>query len=244
MIRVVASHHEALEEWARYRRTREEAPSLLTFDHHTDTLPAFGRAAADEATRLRMVRAFDFRSESSVAEALALLRHDEQIDLALRGGVVSRSVIVAHADHPGCANERIRVVCDRSWPDLQILLNDPEQFRPLAERVFESAFLRDRLAEAEFVPEAGFIFDLDLDYLLVGRALVPEDGELLRNLLGRAGLVTVSLEAEWVKLLRIDPGVSAESLLATFRELYETIPPAEEMHNKSSKNLKETFFCR
>ena len=223
MIRVVASHHEALAEWARYRRALDSAPELLTFDHHTDTLPAFGRAAADEAERLRFVESFDYRSDASVAGAIALLRHDEQIDLALRGDVVSRSVIVAHADHPGCANERIRVVCDRSWPELQTLLNDPEQFRPLAEGVFESAFLRARFEEAQFVPHAGFIFDLDLDYLLVERALTPDDGELLDELLRLAGLVTVSLEADWVRLLRIDPGVSAESLLATFRKRFDAI---------------------
>ena len=242
MIRVVSSHHEALGEWARYRRGLDSAPALFTCDHHTDTLPAFGRAAADEADRLRRVAAYDYRSDSSIAEALALLRHDEQIDLALRGGVVKRAVIVAHADHPGCANERIQVVCDRSWPDMQILLNDPERFRPLAGRVFESDFLRARLAEAEFVPEAGFIFDLDLDYLLVERALAPVDGEVLEELLRRAGLVTVSLEAEWVRLLRIDPGVTAESLLASFRKLCEKARSGGEMRNKSSKNLKENFF--
>ena len=96
MIRVVSSHHEALGEWARYRRGLDSAPALFTCDHHTDTLPAFGRAAADEADRLRRVAAFDYRSDSSIAEALALLRHDEQIDLALRGGVVKRAVIVAY----------------------------------------------------------------------------------------------------------------------------------------------------
>lgn len=236
MIRVVASHHEALAEWAQYRRTLDFAPELLTFDHHTDTLAAFGRAAPDERERLRLIERFDFRSDSAVAEAIALLRHDEQIDLALRGGVVSRAVIVAHADHPGCANERIQVVCDRTWPELQTLLNDPEQFRPLAGAVFESDFLRARFEEAQFVPHAGFIFDLDLDYLLVERALEPDDGEVLEELLRRAGLVTVSLEADWVRLLRIDSGVTAGSLLAEFRKLCRKARSGGEKRNKFSKN--------
>lgn len=235
MIRVVAEHHQALAEWARYRRELNSAPALLTFDHHTDTLPAFGRAAADEAERRWLVAAFDFRSDASIAEALLRLRHDEHIDLALRGGVVSRSVIIAHADHPGCANEKIRVVCDRSWPELQELLNDPARFGPLAGEVFESGFLRERLSEAEFEPEPGFIFDLDLDYLLVSRALEPADGAVLGGLLRRAGLVTVSLEADWVRLLRAEPGVTAASLCEAFRRLYEEARSGGKKRNNSSK---------
>lgn len=218
MIRVVEEHHHALAEWAHYRRTRAVAPSLLTFDHHTDTLPAFGRFAPDEAERTRLVGAFDGSDDGSVELALSRLRHDEHIDLALRGGVVSRAVIVAHADHPGCANENIQVVCDRSWPEVQELLNDPVRFEPLARQVFESGFLAARLAEAAYRPEPGFIFDLDLDYLLTPAALNPADGRVLRELLDTAGLVTVSLERDWVKLLRLTPGLTSEQLLTLFRK--------------------------
>ena len=225
MIRIVDEHHEALAEWSRYRRTLPSPPSLLTFDHHTDTLPAFGRAAKDEPERRKLVAAFDFRRDDSVTEALSRLRHDEHIDLALRGGVVSRAVIVAHADHPGCANDRIRVVCDRSWPDLQLLLNDPVRFAPLARRVFEDDFLAARLAEAEFAPEEGVIFDLDLDYLLTAEALGPDRKTVLRHLLARAGLVTISREADWVRLLKLEPLLTPDSLLAAFRPFAEaTIP--------------------
>ena len=220
MIRVVEEHHHALAEWARYRRGCAEAPALLTFDHHTDTLPAFGRFAADEAERRRLAAAFDYRDDASVEAALARLRHDEHIDLALRGGVVSRAVIIAHADHPGCANEKIRVACDRSWPDMQSLLNDPARFEPLARRVFESDFLAARLAEAEFTPEPGFLFDLDLDYLLTAEALNPKDGRLLRHLLNTAGLVTISLERDWVRLLRLSPTLTPSLLLSLFQEVW------------------------
>ena len=219
MIRVVEEHHHALAEWARYRRGCAEAPALLTFDHHTDTLPAFGRFTADEAERRRLIAAFDYRDDASVEAALARLRHDEHIDLALRGGVVSRAVIIAHAVHPGCANEKIRVTCDRSWPDMQSLLNDPACFEPLARRVFESDFLEARLAEAGFTPEPGFLFDLDLDYLLTPEALKPKDDRLLRHLLDTAGLVTVSLERDWVRLLRLSPSLTSDHLLSLFQEI-------------------------
>lgn len=195
------------------------APAVLTFDHHTDTLSAFGRFASEETERLRLVEAFDFTDDASVECAVARLRHDEHIDLALRGGVVSRAVIIAHADRPGCANENIQVVFDRAWPEMQELLNDSARFEPLACRVFESDFLAHRLFEAGFLPEPGFIFDLDLDYLLTLEALTPNDDRLLRELLNMAGLITVSMERDWVRLLRLSPEVTSDALLDRFRAI-------------------------
>lgn len=43
-IETVDLHHQVLTAWASYRSTLAEAPAVVTFDHHTDTLPAFGRA--------------------------------------------------------------------------------------------------------------------------------------------------------------------------------------------------------
>ncbi len=220
MCEVVALHHEVLLPWARYRRTLAEPPWVLTFDHHTDTLPAFGRSCPDPEERRRRVEAFDWRSDDSVRAAIAELRHDEHLDLAVRGGLASRSVVVAHFDASEGNHPAIRVVRDRSWPELQLLLNDPGRFRPLARRVFDAEFLAERLREAEFVPEEhpGYIFDLDLDYLLTPEALEPPDGTLLDRLIRLAGVITVSLESVWVRLLRVDPGVESGLLLERFRE--------------------------
>ena len=221
MIRIVDEHHEALAEWSRYRRTLPSPPSLLTFDHHTDTLPAFGRAAADEAERRKWIAAVDFREPAAVKAAISRLCHDEHLDLAVKAGIASRSIVVAHADHPGCADSRIQVTADASWPDLNLLLNDPDRFRPLADRVFEEEWLAARLAAAGFVPEEhpGFIFDLDLDYVLTEKALRPDRPGLLRRLLANAGLITLSREDDWLRLLRIDP-VTPDSLI---RQLMQTV---------------------
>ena len=49
-------------------------------------------------------------------------------------------------------------------------------------------------------------------------ALEPADAGVFDELLRRAGLITVSLESEWVRLLRVDSGVEAGALLERFRE--------------------------
>ena len=220
MCEVVAQHHEVLLPWARYRRGLAEPPWVLTFDHHTDTLPAFGRAYPEPGARARRLDRVDWRSDDSIREAIAELRHDEHLDLAVCCGIAARSIVVAHFDASEGNHPAIRVECDRSWPELQRLLNDPVMFRPLARRVFEADFLTERLRGAGFVPEEhpGFVFDLDLDYLLTFEALEPADAGVFDELLRRAGLITVSLESEWVRLLRVDSGVEAGALLGRFRE--------------------------
>lgn len=205
-IQTVDQHHQVLEFWAAYRRERGNAPAALTFDHHTDTLPAFGRAAADETERQKRIAGVDFRDPGTVTAALADLRHDEHLDLALRSDMISRSIVVAHYDNPGCANENIRVVAPE-WPDLTELLNAPEKFRPLAASVFTDEFLMPLLEKADFVPEeqAGFILDIDMDYALTPEVFSPQNGTLFRRLLANAGLITISREEIWMRLLRVDP---------------------------------------
>lgn len=221
-LEVVPFHHEVLRAWCRHRREVEQPPAAVTFDHHTDTLPAFSRAASGEQEREAWIAGFDWRSDESIENALRKLRHDEHLDLALRGGVISRSIVIAHSTEnviTETLNPRIRVVADDTWPELNFLLNHPEEFRPRASRVFETGWLAARFAEAEFSPEEnpGFLFDLDLDYLLTVDALSPADGTLLQTLLRTAALVTVSREEEWLRLLKLDPELSPELLLNRLR---------------------------
>ena len=60
---------------------------------------------------------------------------------------------------------------------------------------------------------------------LTAEALGPDRKTVLRHLLARAGLVTISREADWVRLLKLEPLLTPDSLLAAFRPFAEaTIP--------------------
>jgi hypothetical protein len=215
---VVDFHHEVIRPWAEFRRGAPPPP-VVTLDHHTDVLPAFGRrAGGNEAERSRRIAAFDFRSDAAVAEAIAGLRHDEHLDFALRTGLIARSVVVAHENFTVPAHPGITICRDAAFPDPQTMLNDPEVFRPVADRVLESEFLARNLAG--FALDGPFILDLDLDYFATAQAARPRDAAFFRRLAAAAGLITVSREADWVRLLRL-PGetISAASLLDDLRRL-------------------------
>ena len=51
----------------------------------------------------------------------------------------------------------------------------------------------------------GFIFDIDCDFVLCRKALHPEQHTVFDKLLCRAGLITLSCENDWVKILQL-PG--------------------------------------
>ena len=211
---IVDQHHQVLTAWAEYRLTADFAPAVLTLDHHTDTLPAFGRAAADENDRQKRISSVDFRRPETITAALNDLRHDEHLDLALRCGIISRSVVVAHYDNPGCSNEKIQVAAP-DWPPLTDLLNQQERFRPLASTVLEDEFLAPLLKKANFIPEdnPGFILDIDLDYILTSEAFSLRNGTVLHRLLQHAGLITLSREDIWLRLLRLDADWDADKAL-------------------------------
>lgn len=213
---VVEQHHEVLTAWARLRRRLDAPPAVLTLDHHTDVLPAFGRfAEGDEAIRQREIAAFDYRSDESVEAALTRLRHDEHIDLALRGDVIASCRIVAHENFTEPAHPAMSVYVAPDWPDGMTMLNDAAAFRPYADRMLESDFLR----RAEFSAPR-WILDIDLDCLLTRRAAQPVDADYFCMLWMQSELVTISLERDWVRLLRL-PGetIDSDDLLALLQRI-------------------------
>ena len=193
----VALHHEVLNVWAQYRRERSCAPEVLSLDFHTDVLCALRRGIPEVSPEV-------WQDSAAVARAVELLHHDEHFDWALRGGIIAAARIIALSpcavapEHPD-----LSVIHPPGLPDMEVMLNDPEHFRPLAQTVLSDGFLSRCLDS--WRPEPGFILDIDCDFFMVKQALFPEKSAVFDDLLANAGLVTLSCEEDWVKILRL-PG--------------------------------------
>ena len=183
----VALHHEVLTAWAEYRLTLDHSPQVWSLDFHTDVLCARRRGIALPET---------------AAQAVNELHHDEHFDWALRAGVISRGVIGALApcsvlpEHPG-----LTVLRHPGLPELDRMLNADSDFSALAATVLEDDFLCAVFGET--LPPAGYILDIDCDYFMCEAALHPQKDRFWHALIARAGLITLSCENEWVKLLRL-----------------------------------------
>jgi hypothetical protein len=190
------NHHEVLPFWADYRRNGGEMPVVLTIDHHTDVVRAF----RDDS---RIVSPGTWSDAESVQCAVEELKHDEHFDWAVRAGLIKSAYIASHTCATTPANEALHICCDPAWPDENVFFQDTETYRKLADSVLESDYLYRQFGEIEQYGK--FIFDIDCDCILCEKSLHPSDGTLLSQLLKRSVLITISLESDWVRLLKL-PG--------------------------------------
>lgn len=208
-VKIVENHHEVLAAWAEIRRQSAAALPVWTLDYHTDTMPCFrGKQPPPEQGI--------WQNAQQVDAAIAALRHDEHFDWALRCGMISEA-------HIGICGENTEIIAHpamhlrrpENFPSSEVILNSPEEFRPLANQTLESSMLRKMFHR---LPEEGekYIFDIDCDYILCERALHPEDDTLIRQLLTRAALVTISLERDWVRILKL-PGETLDASMIANR---------------------------
>lgn len=107
---VVDDHHQALAPWALIRRSLNQAPNLITIDHHTDVHEAFlGHAHLETmesdgdpwAFASELAKRIDFRDDQSLLWAIEHLRHDEHIDAATVSGILNYAFCIQLSDGGG-----------------------------------------------------------------------------------------------------------------------------------------------
>jgi hypothetical protein len=138
---VVDDHHKALAAWALVRRSLANAPNLITIDHHTDTHEAFlrhahweayeGREPDQEAFRLDLAGRIDWRSDQSIIDAIANLRHDEHIDAATHSATIDNAFCIQLSDSDATSSiEQLAFEKSRqeNWPNPPTV---PEPLRPM-----------------------------------------------------------------------------------------------------------------
>lgn len=211
-VHVVEEHHHVIVPWAKSRRNTVHPFTILTLDHHTDILPAGGYNHA--------ACCFDYADDEALFSDLAVLRHDEHLDWAVKSGIADRAVVFAHEDFTTPAGPELQVVRDPSWPDTQEILKGSAAARDTASKVLESDFLSRQLSAAHIRPDTQIILDIDLDYFLCEKAVRPNDPGVFLSLVRRSPLITVSLERDWGRLLRFrGEKITSESILSDLLKL-------------------------
>ena len=213
-IATVEQHHQVITYWSELRRTLNAPPAVWTLDYHTDTMPCFrGEHPAPTPDT--------WKDPLAAAKAAKLLRHDEHFDWALRAGIISQAFIGICGDNTDIiAHPAISVHRPQDFPSSEVILNQPELFRPQAESLLESSFLSNLFPRLPS-PDENYILDIDCDYILCRQALYPKDNSVITQLIKNAALVTLSTENDWVKILKLPresiTGTETASILAAWR---------------------------
>lgn len=195
---IVEEHHHVLLPWSLERLKLKTAPAVLTLDHHTDVLPAFG-------ARVPAGRQSFGCDPETVRRAIADLRHDEHLDFAIRSGLISSATLFSHVNYAENVNPGIEIINFQNLPEYPSTPELRVQLQEYYGHMLEHDYLQKCLGAAEFTPVDGeFILDLDLDYFISNRSVHPENGTLFKSLFEKCHCVTISMERDWVRLLNQD----------------------------------------
>lgn len=186
---IVEEHHQVLPFWAEIAGDGT-LDFILTLDHHTDVLPAFSRLENKPEIN---------RSEPE--KAVVLLRHDEHIDWALRAGIMKEAIILSHENFTIPAHPAMRVICPELWPETQAILNSEPAAVSAAEKVLEPEYLQYAVFRNDL--SKNYILDIDLDNFLCEKALHPEKPEFFLELANHAKGISISMERDWQRILRL-----------------------------------------
>lgn len=145
---IVDDHHKAFAAWALLRRESADAPILISFDHHTDTLEAFLHTAAIEhpydedamvARRAELTEKLGWAADQPILESVAELKHDEHIDAATACGILRASFSMQLSDMSGWPSIEENAYSDAlaaAWPDTVPEPTRPFTYQPAPNNVF------------------------------------------------------------------------------------------------------------
>ena len=203
---IVEEHHQVLPFWSKIAGDGL-LDFTLTLDHHTDVLPAFSRM--DEKPEI---------NRCDAEGAVSLLRHDEHIDWALRAGIMKRAIILSHENFTDPAHPAMKVICPELWPDTQAVLNSEPEAVLAAGNVLETEYLKQALSGEDL--SGKYILDIDLDNFLCAKALTPADSSFFRGLVENAAGISISMERDWQKILRLKgETLSSDDILSMLEKL-------------------------
>lgn len=100
---VLESHHHALQVWAEFRRNKNNPPTLVSLDHHTDTHTAFLNYFSEQNEEvslkdksLQLISTFDFNDDNSITNTIEKLKNDEHIDAAIKANIIKNAFLLTY----------------------------------------------------------------------------------------------------------------------------------------------------
>lgn len=200
-------HHHVLKSW---QTLQADLPQVVTLDHHTDILPAFMRHTEKNP--------YPVNAGAELEKDIELLQHDEHFDYAVKYNFIAGASIISHTPAVTEIPEKIKVLYNAEIPADEPLNSE------LHRSFFDCALEDEFLSEFEnFLPEENYILDIDCDYFKTEKSLTPAKSEIFFELLRHARMITISREADWVRLLTFEePSIfNPEYIIARLNEMYE-----------------------
>lgn len=248
---IFENHNIAIIPWVIIKKKiKDDHLGLLTLDFHPDTNEAFrnylirsSNQGSSEKTRenerKNLLDGIDIDKTADLERSVDLLKHDEQIDFAIRKGILDFAQVIQYQglqekfsigeEFP---EDRILMIqnfcavgCSKETHDCSCVIEHSNQ-------AIESILLNDRLLQTkEYLTNIGkqnylnkpYILDIDLDYFRTKRSINPEDPTAIYKLIRASAGITIAKESECVLQERLAGEViTSEYLLERILEIIST----------------------
>jgi hypothetical protein len=194
-------HHHVIYHWNKFKKLK---PYLLTFDHHTDTRPAFQnylyhnrileKFEIEQSILLEKIKINDF-------DTILKLKNDEHIDASIKSGIFKKALILSDESNSSKPNRIYTINGNEDYKDEPIIVN-PRSFDEF-DLAIETTNLKNHFRKFELcIPQTkwidNFILDIDLDYFKTAKSVKPKDVNFFQFLAKKAITITIAKEKTWI----------------------------------------------
>lgn len=211
-------HHHVLYHWNKYKNQK---PFLLTFDHHTDTRPAFQNYLYYTRNHENFENEQNFLLEKiklNDINTILKLKNDEHIDASIRSDFFKKALILSEESN-SCKPNRIYTINGNEDYKHEPIIVNSRSFDDF-NLVIETNNLKEHLKKFELcIPQSdwidNFILDIDLDFVKTVKSVKPKDASFFQYLAKKAITITIAKEETWIDQWKrqYDENISVEFLL-------------------------------
>ncbi|MGY5353500.1 peptide arginase family protein [Wenyingzhuangia sp. IMCC45467] len=200
---ICEKHNEVLFLWEKYRSVK---PYLISFDHHTDTHPAFQHKSYHE--KLNSNQQLIERLKNGENELIHDLINDEHIDAAIKCEFINKALLFTVDSTNPKRDDIINISDYENYSDTsKIIIN--HNLCCHTEISIESKILEDEFKRFEFciMPEVwkkNYILDIDLDFFHYKSSIEVNDYSFFNELIKNAKAITIARETIWIEQWKRD----------------------------------------
>lgn len=239
---ICEKHHHVLYPWSVIRK-QSNKQNLLTFDHHTDIIPAFNHYLYyNKSISLEdIVSNINIDDKKSIFDALSKLRNDEHIDTAIKCGIINKAFVIScdgSFDNPP-SNEFTAIFSNDdtavkymmseislpkivTYPEADIYTIGTSEYWDddacLSDPFVSTMLSKIQIMSGIDILETEYILDVDLDYFHTYEALKQRDIDQFKKLLANATAITIATEPDYAKE-DISPDILLNNILDLSKQI-------------------------
>ncbi len=213
---ICEEHHHVLYFWEKYK---ESTPSLISFDHHTDTHLAFTNHLGNKPIENDPKQKGLIEKVKKVDLGVILkLKNDEHIDAAIKAGFLSKALIYAEGSYYSDPKRIYTINGNTDYENQPIIINPvyiDNYDNAIEDSTLKPEFNRFTYCLSESIWANNYILDIDLDFFKTCKSINPKNYSFFKQLINNCIAISIAKESKFVNAWKneYDKNISVDYLL-------------------------------